>query len=140
MSDHLARLRAGVDIDERIALAVRPVPIDWHLDDVEFSDTVVWWPPEPEIAERERELGVRVTSDRWRGQQFESEEIAAHVARQDPARALRVAAALRKVLEVCDAIDAASLDGSWREGHYGDRADDIREALAAIYDEEGDDE
>lgn len=137
MTAPLDRLRAGLDADERTALAVRPAPLDWRLADDELSDTVVWWPPEPEIAKRERELGVRVTADRWQGQQFDSEEIAAHVARQDPARALRVTQALRKVLEVCDAIDAAALNGEWWEGHYGDRADEIRDALADIYVEEG---
>lgn len=57
-----------------------------------------------------------------------------------PRRVVRQAEAIRKVLVVCDAIDAAALDGSWWEGHYGDRADDIREALAGIYTEADTDE
>ena len=50
-----------------------------------------------------------------------------------PREVLAQVEAIRKVLAVCDVIDAAALDGEWWEGHYGDRADDIREALAGIY-------
>lgn len=53
-----------------------------------------------------------------------------------PRDVVRGAEAIRKVLAVCDAIDAAALDGEWWEGSkYGGRADDIREALAGIYTE-----
>lgn len=113
MTDPLAVLRAGLDGDERQAIELCP--------------------------------GRKAANGKWRADSLAlvamgDPKAADFVARHSPRDVLRWLSAVRKVLEVCDRIEAASLDGSWWEGHYGDRADDIREALAGIYDDGDDDE
>ncbi|WP_275558459.1 DUF6221 family protein [Streptomyces sp. 5-6(2022)] len=98
MSDGLVEfLRARLDEDEQIARrACEYAEAEWRLDE-EFGETVLWWPPEPHIAEKEREKGLPVVSDQWRGQTIDS-RIAPHVARHDPARVLREIDAKRETV------------------------------------------
>lgn len=115
MDDLVQWLRAQLDEDERIARAASEYaePV-WRLD--EDGATVLWWPPEPHVADKEREKGLPVVSDRWRGQTIESSghRIAPHVAEHDPARVLREIEAKRRILaeivprmnEMDDQIDA----------------------------------
>lgn len=144
MNDYLARLADALDRDEAVARATAPTPPDWHVDEDGIGDTVVWWPPEPEVAERERARGFNVTADRWQGQQFDHETVAAHVARHDPARVLRHAEKLRAALALREET-AESLNGPAYAGKAADNAyteafldgcDAILSLLADIYTEE----
>lgn len=139
-SDVLSRLSAALDEDERIARAVAPTPHDWHVDGG-VGDTVLWWPPDPEVAERERRHGVNVTADRWQGQQFDHEPVASHVARHDPVRVLRQTAAIRQALadvrdpNAFEEYSSASIDHtSFMEGVEA-AAELFVRALAGIYTE-----
>lgn len=140
-SDPLARLSAGLDRDEAIArtaigdrTATRWVADD---DDVWGVEGEMSGPhrcdqhPEgrPNNCDDDPIATAEDNADRLMPAR------AVHIARFSPYRELRTVEAIRKVLAVCDAIDAAALDGAWWEGKYGDRADDIREALAGIYTE-----
>lgn len=101
MDDLVQFLRDRLDEDERIARrACEYAEAEWHLDE-EFGETVLWWPPEPRIAEKEREKGLPVVSDKWRGQTIESggTRIAPHIARHDPACVLRGVKAKRAVVD-----------------------------------------
>lgn len=92
-------LRARLDEDEQVARrASEYAEAEWLLD--EDTETVLWWPPEPHIAEKEREKGLPVVSDQWRGQTIESggSRIAPHIARHDPARVLAEVDAKRKLV------------------------------------------
>lgn len=94
-------LRARLDEDEAVARrACEYAEASWKLD--EDGETILWWPPEPRVAEKERELGLPVTSDQWRGQTIASsgQQIAPHIARHDPARVLRQTAILRNRVEL----------------------------------------
>lgn len=100
MIDLVAFLRARLDEDEQVARAAcEYAEATWLLDE-EFGETVLWWPPEPRIAEKERQHGLPVVSDEWRGQTIESggTRIAPHIARHDPARVLREVEAKRRLL------------------------------------------
>lgn len=89
-------LRARLDEDEQTARAVR-VPPDWHQgpgDDPEWTDAemVCMWPPEFHTPyERDKH---------WRGLTVEGVELAAYIARHDPARVLREVEAKRALLVV----------------------------------------
>jgi hypothetical protein len=101
MDDLVQWMRAQLDEDERVARAASEyAEADWRLD--EDGETVLWWPPEPHIAEKEREKGLPVVSDHWRGQTIESggTRLAPHIARHDPARVLREIDATRQLLDL----------------------------------------
>ncbi|MGW9058885.1 DUF6221 family protein [Streptomyces sp. NPDC055733] len=103
MDDLVVWLRAQLDEDERTARAAcEYAEAEWRLD--EDGETVLWWPPEPHIAEKEREKGLPVVSDRWRGQTIESGgvHLAPHIALHDPARVLREIDAKRRTLIRCE--------------------------------------
>lgn len=105
MSDLCDFLQARLDEDEQVARrACEYANAEWHLDE-EFGETVLWWPPEPHVAEAERRHGLRVTSDQWRGQTIASngDHIAPHIARHDPARVLRE---VKAKLLIVDAYEA----------------------------------
>ncbi|GAA1065175.1 DUF6221 family protein [Streptomyces asiaticus] len=104
MSDGLVEfLRARLDEDEQIARrACEYAEAEWRLDE-EFGETVLWWPPEPHIAEKEREKGLPVVSDHWRGQTIDS-HIAPHIARHDPARILAEVDAKRQIVTSYEAV------------------------------------
>jgi hypothetical protein len=109
IDDALARLTAGLARDEAIARAADEQSPEW-TDGYE--------------------------GEAWAYGNSDSMDVhmLTHIERQSPDRVLnRYIPAIRKVLAVCDAIDAEALAGAWREGKYGDWADDIREALAGIY-------
>ena len=112
MSDDLIHfLRAQLDEDERIARrACEYAEAEWRLD--EDGETILWWPPEPLIAEREREHGLTVVSDRWRGQTIASggERIAPHIAEYDPARVLREIDAKRRITQCHEPWKASNGD------------------------------
>ncbi|MEU1787145.1 DUF6221 family protein [Streptomyces sparsogenes] len=98
MDDLVQFLQARLAEDEESARrACEYAEAEWKLDE-EFGETVLWWPPEPHIAEKEREKGLPVVSDQWRGQTIDS-RIAPHVARHDPARVLAEVEAKRRILE-----------------------------------------
>lgn len=105
-------LRARLDEDERIARVVR-VPHDWHQgpgDDPEWTDgeMVCMWPPEFHTPyERDKH---------WRGLTVEGTELAAHIARHDPARVLAEVEAGRVILQQYERLLAVSSDdhtGVW---------------------------
>lgn len=120
MTDLAEFLRARLDEDEQAARrACEYASADWHLDE-EIGETVLWWPPEPHVAENERRHGIQVTADVWRGQTIESggERIAPHIARHDPARVLREVEAKRRIIaEVLAECEGAGYDH--RRGIYG---------------------
>jgi hypothetical protein len=72
---------------------------EWHLG--EFGEEVLWWPPEPHVAETERRHGMRVVSDQWRGETIGSDgkSKAPHIVRWDPARVLAECEAKRQIVE-----------------------------------------
>lgn len=97
MEDLVRWLGAQLDTDaEKARAACEYASPEWHLD--EDGETVLWWPPEPHIAEKEREKGLPVVSDRWRGETVGT-RIAPHIAAHDPARVLREIDARRKLVE-----------------------------------------
>jgi hypothetical protein len=99
MDDLTRWLGQQYDEDERIAReACEYAEAEWRLD--EDGETVLWWPPEPHIAEKEREKGLPVVSDHWRGQTIESggARLAPHIVAWNPARVLREIDAKRQVL------------------------------------------
>jgi hypothetical protein len=110
----VAFLRRMYDEDEQIARrACEYAEANWHLDE-EFGKTVLWWPPEPRVAEKEREHGLPVVSDQWRGKTIESggTRIAPHIARHDPARVLAEIEAKRRIM--AEAFHhAAVIDSEW---------------------------
>ncbi|MDX3575950.1 DUF6221 family protein [Streptomyces sp. FL07-04A] len=110
--DELVRwLGVQLDEDERIARrACEYASPEWHLDD-DTGETVLWWPPEPHVAENERKHGLRVTADVWRGMTIDAsgQQIAPHIAAHDPARVLREIDGKRRTLIRCqEAMFAAS--------------------------------
>lgn len=110
MTDALVQfLRDRLDEDEAVARrACEYAEASWKLDE-EFGETILWWPPEPRVAEKEREHGLPVTSDQWRGQTIGSSGqcIAPHMARHDPARVLREVEAKRQILRVLESAEVA---------------------------------
>lgn len=93
-------LTTRLDEDEQVARsACKYAEASWHLDE-EDEATILWWPPEPHIAEKEREKGLPVVSDRWRGEtiEYSGERIAPHIARHDPARVLAEVDAKRRMV------------------------------------------
>jgi hypothetical protein len=99
MADQLVSfLRARLDEDEQAARRACEygAQAEWQLNDA--SDMVLCWPPEPEVAENERRLGVTVTADQWRGMAIDSPAMASHIARHDPARVLREVEAKRQLI------------------------------------------
>jgi hypothetical protein len=111
--DELVRwLGQQLDTDERIAReACEYAETEWRLD--EDGETVLWWPPELHIAEKEREKGLPVVSDHWRGQTIESggARIAPHIARHDPARVLREIDAKRQALDHYERVRQHTANG-----------------------------
>lgn len=108
MDDLLRWLGEQLDEDERIARrAFEYASPEWHLDE-EFGETVLWWPPEPHVAENERKHGLPVTADRWRGMTIDAsgQQIAPHIATHDPARVLREIDAKRELLRRYEAMAA----------------------------------
>lgn len=112
MTVDLARwLGEQLDEDERIARrACEYAEAEWRLD--EDGETILWWPPEPRVAEKEREHGLPVVSDLWRGQTIGSggERIAPHIAEWDPARVLREIDAKRQLLGLYAEVAANDVD------------------------------
>lgn len=132
IDETLSRLRAGLDEDERIARAAAERSGEWtEIDNVVYGGEIT---PDDEAGPGMIGTGEHIIVHD-EGEPTKAE--AQHIARHDPARVLPQAGALRKVLAVCDAIDADALDGGWREGKYSAHADAIREALAEIYAEDG---
>lgn len=121
MDDLVEFLRARLEEDEAIARkACEYAEASWKLDE-ELGETVLWWPPEPRVAEMERQKGLPVVSDQWRGQTIGS-RIAPHVARHDPARVLREVTAKRAIVD-----DLAN------EIHWGARSSlDYQDAVDAF--------
>lgn len=92
----VAFLRARIAEDEAAARAVT-VPHEWHTgpgDDPEWTDEelVCMWPPEFHTPYEE--------DKHWRGLTVPGLALAAHIARHDPAAALRRIAADRRMLEL----------------------------------------
>ncbi|AQS70861.1 DUF6221 family protein [Streptomyces pactum] len=117
MDDLVQWLRSQLDEDERTArTACEYAEAEWRLD--EDGETVLWWPPEPHIAEKEREKGLPVVSDHWRGQTISpgGTRIAPHIAEHDPARVLREIDAKRQML--ARVVNHANLMG--RDEIHGD--------------------
>lgn len=111
-------LKARLDEDEQIARrASEYAEAQWRLEE-EFGETVLWWPPEPRIAEKEREHGLPVVSDHWRGQTIESNgpSIAPHIARHDPARVLREVEAKRRIVVAREKTPTEIEDPEFEEG------------------------
>lgn len=138
VDDVLTRLTAGLDEDERIARAAAPTPTTrWVLDSGEVF--IVSGDLTGEHRCDQHAQGVpNLCDDVPIGPDTDFDPdgaVVAQMVRQQPRRTMREVEAFRKALAVCDAIEAASLDGSWWEGKYGDFADEIREALAGIYPE-----
>lgn len=81
----LVFLHARLDEDEVVVRALA-VPHEWHTgpgDDPDWTNEamVLMWPPE---------FHTRYEEDKhWRGESFSDAEIAAHIARHDPAQVLR---------------------------------------------------
>lgn len=126
MDDLVQWLRAQLDEDERTAReACKYAEAEWRLD--EDGETVLWWPPEPHIAEKEREKGLTVVSDRWRGQTIESggARLAPHIVRHDPARVLREIDAKRRLI---GRINTHATIMGWDEVHG-----DLLRSLALPY-------
>lgn len=110
-------LRARLDEDEAVARrACEYAEASWKLDE-EFGETVLWWAPEPHIAEMERQKGLTVVSDQWRGQTID-QRIAPHVARHDPARVLAEVEAKRAIVDLMAGVLAAA-KGDSEVDHYG---------------------
>lgn len=88
--DLIAKLRAALDEDERIARAATPGP--WAVDNETYAETI--------YGEGDNYTTV-VAGGRWGGEAsvFDSTEDAIHIARHDPARVLRQTAAIRKLLD-----------------------------------------
>lgn len=107
MDDLIAFLRARLDEDKAVARAVE-VPHDWHPgpgdDDPEWApeELVCMWPPEFHTSYEE--------DKHWRGLTTESAELAAHIARHDPARVLREVEAKRRIVECHEPWTAANGD------------------------------
>lgn len=95
MDDLVAFLKARLDEDEAGVRALT-VPHDWHTapgDDPEWTDEelVCMWPPE---------FHTPYEQDKhWRGVTIPGPDVAAHVARHDPARVLREVAAKRRIVD-----------------------------------------
>ncbi|WP_052397247.1 DUF6221 family protein [Streptomyces sp. NRRL F-5123] len=106
MDDLVAFLRARLDEDEAIVRTLAEPP-DWHTgpgDDPGWTDesVVCMWPPEHHTPYEQ--------DKHWRGLTASSPELAAHIARHDPARVLRDIEAVRGVLGIYDQM-APGLDG-----------------------------
>lgn len=95
MNDLIEFLRARLDEDAAVVRALT-VPHEWHTgpgDDPEWTseELVCMWPPE---------FHTPYEQDKhWRGLPVSGPELAAHVARHDPARVLREVEAKRQILE-----------------------------------------
>ncbi|MFB7285456.1 DUF6221 family protein [Actinacidiphila glaucinigra] len=101
-ADLIEFLRARLDEDEKTAQrATEYAEETWRLDE-QSGDTVLWWPPEPGVAQAERAHGLPVTADQWRGQDIrvDGARIAPHIARHDPARVLDEVEAKRRLLDM----------------------------------------
>lgn len=128
MEDLVRWLSTQLDTDaEKARTACEYASPDWHLDE-EFGETVLWWPPEPHIAEKEREKGLPVVSDRWRGETV-GRRIAPHIAEWDPARVLREIDSKRRTLIRCE---EEMLSGIPRLVHFAKQT--VRE-MAAVYEQ-----
>jgi len=96
MTDALvAFLRARLEDDERVARGTRTPP-DWHQGPVEdpeweSNEVVHMWPPEHHTPYEQ--------DKHWRGLTTGA-ELAAHIARQDPARTLREVEAKRQLVGI----------------------------------------
>lgn len=88
-------LRARLDEDE-MGVRALTVPHEWHTgpgDDPDWTDEelVCMWPPE---------FHTPFEQDKhWRGLTVSGPELAAHIARYDPARALRAIEAKRRTVD-----------------------------------------
>jgi len=129
MDDLVQWLGAQLDEDERIARrACEYAEASWRLD--EDAETVLWWPPEPRVAAKEREHGLPVVSDRWRGQAIApgGERIAPHIASHDPARVLREIDVKRQLLARYEELRAASKE----QGLIGDVTEEYQDFLLRL--------
>lgn len=135
MNDLIAFLRARLDEDEQIARqACEYTEAVWRLD--EDGETVLWEPPNPRIAKWEREHGLTVLADVWRGQAIYSDGIAKapHIARHDPARVLAEVEAKRRIVDLMAGL-LDSAEGDSEVDHYGGvgAAEDALRLLALPY-------
>lgn len=142
MDDLVRWLTACLDEDERIARrACGYASPEWHLDD-DTGETVLWWPPEPHVAENERKHGLRVTADVWRGMTIDAsgQQIAPHIAAHDPARVLREIEAKRRTLALhsaptghaCSTTDETGYNFNYDEVSPADACTTLR-LLATVY-------
>lgn len=95
MTDFAAWLDTAITTREQLAQAVA-YPADWHQgsddDEWESPELVCMWPPE---------FHTPYEQDKhWRGLTAHDEQLAAHIAANDPAAVLRRCAADRKLLEL----------------------------------------
>ena len=130
MDDLVRWLGAQLDEDERVARrAFEYASPVWHLDD-DTGETVLWWPPEPHVAENERKHGLPVTADVWRGMTIDAggAGIAPHIAVWDPARVLREIDAKRQLLARYEELRAASK----KEGLIGDVTEEYQDFLLRL--------
>lgn len=92
MDDLIARIRAAIDEDERVALAANPSPWRWRIEGADHLDqNTVFGDGSPRGFDKLRH--VCSVDYAW-----EREANAAHIIRHDPARVLRQVAAHRKIL------------------------------------------
>lgn len=102
MDDLIAFIRARLDEDEQAARAAidqARTNAEWHVSDI--GDTVLMWPPEPEVAANLRAHGMHheaQEADGWQGEQILTERLVPHIARHDPARVLAEVRAKRSIL------------------------------------------
>ena len=121
------RLKAGIDEDEAAAKATAPSGKRWT------------WRTDVQTDDDERIVGYCVISypnpagvaQAWGLERETGQAVAEHIARHDPARTLRRAAAYRAVIDRClRAIDAQANQG---EDAQGILAEDVLGIMAAIY-------
>ena len=138
MNDLAQFLRARLDEDERIARrACEAAQASWRLGEGYDDETVLWWPPEPRVAQKERELGLPVVSDVWRGQTIygDGQGIAPHIARHDPARVLAEVDGKRRIVAYAEqraAIKQGEDDSDW-ENIQEMALDAVLRSLALAY-------
>jgi hypothetical protein len=133
--DLIAKIRAAIDEDERVALAATPGP--WHVaNSIDFEGVVVHGPDTIKWAGIDSKTGlwvehlgpVEVVEEDTENGPTVGRVDAEHMVRHDPTRVLRQAAALRKILELHQRIAG--------DPHY-DHPDTCTECGTSIYDRNG---
>lgn len=109
MTDLIAKLRAALDEDERVAQGAAALcgchgPKDeWSFADDDHCGRI-------EIADDPHSPIRRQLTRRW-NRSYEDMRMAHHIARHDPARVLRQVAAMRKILELHEGSHECSVYG-----------------------------